>query len=130
MKKKFAGLLAAGLLTAMCGTQALAYQSTSGWSGYLGSNRYTSVTNAITEKDADASSHVNWTGSDNSYNNPIVFRLYRSDGTTTGYAKIETRRTSYASFSTSTVKDQAYRLQAKLSNYSAKGLLNSGRWEP
>ena len=130
LRKRIGAWVLAGAMMATVGAQALAYQSTSGWSGYLGSNKYTFVTNKITEKDNDATSHVNWTGSNNNYNNPIYFRLYRTDGTVTGSVQIVTRRTSYSSFSTSTVKNEQYRLQAKLTNYSLNGLLNSGSWEP
>lgn len=130
LKRKLISMVASGLLIATLGSQAFAYQATSGWSGYLGANQYTSVTNYITEKDSDATSHVNWTGSNNNYDNPIYFRLYRTNGTVTGNVQVVTRRTSYASFSTSTVKNQQYRLQAKLARYSWKGLLNSGSWEP
>lgn len=129
MKKRFVGLLAAGLLTAMCGTQALAYQSMSSWSGQLGSNKWTAVSYYITENDSDSLSHFKWSNSALTARGCRV-AMYSEEGKQVLTRDLTPYKGENLPVQYNATKGLQYKLYAQLKNYNSIGVYNSGSWEP
>lgn len=127
LKRMISSIAASGLLIAMLGSQAFAYQATSDWSGYLGYNGYTKVATNKAELDSDGYAHVSWNSSENSAKGCRV-GIYTEGGTymtsaalTKGYMK---------TISLETVVGRKYTLKAKLTKDNPTGIYNAGTWEP
>ena len=120
--------VASGLLVAMLGSQALAYQTTSDWSGYLGYNAYTKVATNKPEMDSDSYAHASWDSSENSSKGCRV-AIYTSDDvyiTSRSLVKGGDMQSIYLE----TVPGRKYTLKAKLRTNSMNGVYNAGTWEP
>lgn len=117
-------MVASGLLVAMLGSQALAYN----WSGYLGDNQWTSVAGLKTKTTSSTTKPwAKWTGTENQSVGCKV-QVYNDGGVMVAYGTLKYGATT--TLTGSTVKGKSYSMKARTVSNTSVGRYNNGTWAP
>lgn len=122
LKRMISSIAASGLLIAMLGSQAFAYN----WSGYLGDNQWTSVAGLI-KKQSDGNPWARWSDSENR-NKGCKVEVYNSGNTRVSYGTLIYGSTK--TLTSGTVNGKSYSMKAKTTSDTEVGIYNKGTWAP
>ncbi|MGM9624027.1 MAG: hypothetical protein ACI3X2_11995, partial [Butyricicoccus porcorum] len=124
LKRKITSMVASGLLVAMLGSQAFAYN----WSGYIGDNKWTSVAGLKTKTTSSSTApSAKWSGTEDK-NKGCKVEVYNEGGTRVAYGTLTYG--SSKNLTGSATKGKAYSMSARTTSSTSVGIYNNGTWAP